>query len=801
LNADPSYTGKGVGIGFLDGGFYPHPDIMKPTRRVIAYKDLGSPHRPKSDFEKPDMHSWHGMQTCVSAVGNGYLSNGLYKGLAYDSNVALLKVRGEFGFTTDAIVAGIEWCIRKKKRYNIRVLNISLGVDGDGSFRESVINHAAEEAVQAGINVVVAAGNEDWVKPTPPANSPSVITVGGLDDRNSLHQEDHGMYHSTFGITADGIMKPEIIAPGIWVAAPTLPGTPFYRESELIWLAKDCQTQSEFEEFLERNDFKFSFQQELDSCQNFDQIRQLLQRKVGEYKLISPHYQHVDGTSFSAPIVCSIIAQMLEVNPDLAPRNVKDILMESATRLDNIAVEKQGCGVVQARAAVELASKRVYGVGYEYPQVHDNKVSLKYDGLAKTSVDVLGGFNDWRPGADSMTKNPDGTWSIDMELKNLGTFPYKFLVDGEVWRDDPLNTNKVYDGFGGFNSMIEIYGTADTRKILTSVERRLSTLKSVRRQTKRHRKLLMELDEVFSHECIAKSPSVKDFYARRIQNIVSNIKKNPIKNGICLHQLYNCGYIIQTPTLNIGIDVVTGRHVWDVYWDVDKKIINELTELLDISFVTHRLPDHLDLDVVNKLIADNKLVVVPSGMENLCLNGVIGFEKDESRDLYSLGASDTSIHVDSYPGHYRLDGVSELDMRMYKISIQEKLNILHMGEHDYKVMSMNPNRGFHPKRVGKVHLLITPLPINDEPNEIESWERMIDQINPDVVIPTHLAELGQKSLMMRGSYKRAYELLEKTSRQFETLVWGDFINICFKDQIPEEALKELEKEQEQELED
>ena len=73
-------------------------------------------------------------------------------------------------------------------------------MDGDGSFRESLINHAAEEAVQAGINVVVAAGNDSHASITPPGNSPSVITVGGLDDRNSLNKGDHGMYHSSLDV-------------------------------------------------------------------------------------------------------------------------------------------------------------------------------------------------------------------------------------------------------------------------------------------------------------------------------------------------------------------------------------------------------------------------------------------------------------------------------------------------------------------------------------------------------------------------------------------------------------------------
>ena len=46
LNSDPRYSGKGICIAFLDGGFYPHPDIMRPHRRVVAYKDLASPYRP-----------------------------------------------------------------------------------------------------------------------------------------------------------------------------------------------------------------------------------------------------------------------------------------------------------------------------------------------------------------------------------------------------------------------------------------------------------------------------------------------------------------------------------------------------------------------------------------------------------------------------------------------------------------------------------------------------------------------------------------------------------------------------------
>lgn len=775
LDVDPSYTGRGVTIAFLDGGFYPHPDLMKPSRRVVAYKDLGDPDRPKSDFEKPDHRSWHGMQTCVSAVGNGYLSQGLYKGIAYESNVALLKVAGAHGFSTESIVAGIEWCIRKRKRYNIRVLNISLGVNGSGSFRESVINHAAEEAVQSGINVVVAAGNDSWAEVTPPGNSPSVITVGGLDDRNSLNSDDFGMYHSSFGKTYDGVMKPEIIAPGIWVAAPTLPGTFFYREAEFIWKLSKAKSLFHLKQLLEEFEGDLEYLKDLKRMSYKDCMR-FISQKIKEFKLISPHYQHVDGTSFAAPIVCSIIAQMLEANPNLSPKNVKDILMQSAQRLENVPVEKQGCGVVQARAAVELAVQRSISTGVEYPEITENQVRLLYTKKQAKTVEVAGSFNNWKTGEYFLHKNKLGIFEGTIDLPAQGTWEYKFLVDGETWVDDSLNTNKHYDSYGGFNSVIHLHGTQKTKNQLLALSKSLNTIESIKKDSTLHRKLLGELDQVLSYENIARSPLVLEFYEERIAKIIHHLKTRKVENGVFLYQLYNCGYIIQTPTLTIGIDIVSGKHVWDVFWNTKQDLFQELVSMLDIAFVSHRLPDHLDLDIVNQMIEQDKLVVVPSEMENLCLNGVIGFEPAESRDLYSLGSQNMSLQIEALPGLYRMSSAKDIDLRCYKMSLHEKFNILHLSDHEINTPlhshGVNSNSS-----LGDIHVLLTPLPITDDEEVIQNWLNAVDRINPDVVIPIGLAELGQKNKLDRSLYKRAFKILERTNRGFEVLAWGDSIKV------------------------
>src|SRR4030095_15864245 len=177
---------------------------------------------------------WHGTQTSVAAAGNGYLSSGLYRGLASDAELVLIKVSQSGRITEDNIARGIHWAIENKQRYQIRVLNISLGGDEDVPCSKSIIDQAAEEAVRHGIVVVVAAGNSGEKHSIPPANSPSVITVGGYSDNNQLNGNGLDLYHSNFGRTADGTVKPEIIAPAMWVAAPILPGTASYERAEAL---------------------------------------------------------------------------------------------------------------------------------------------------------------------------------------------------------------------------------------------------------------------------------------------------------------------------------------------------------------------------------------------------------------------------------------------------------------------------------------------------------------------------------------------------------------------------------------
>jgi len=84
-------------------------------------------------------------------------------------------------------------------------------------------------------------------------------------------------------------------------------------------------------------------------------IRQLITLKIRRENVITQHYKYVDGTSFAAPIVSSVIAQMIEANPRLTPSAIKRILISTAERLPQYETDRQGWGVIDARRAVERA--------------------------------------------------------------------------------------------------------------------------------------------------------------------------------------------------------------------------------------------------------------------------------------------------------------------------------------------------------------------------------------------------------------------------------------------------------------
>ncbi|MEO6589311.1 MAG: S8 family serine peptidase, partial [Pyrinomonadaceae bacterium] len=124
LRVDARFTGRGVRMAFLDSGFYPHDDL---ENRIVAFHDVAGEETAFEKVKSPPATSWHGTQTTVVAAGSGKLSDGMYRGIASSAELVLVKVSENGRIKDKHLERGLEWILANHKKYQIRILNISLG--------------------------------------------------------------------------------------------------------------------------------------------------------------------------------------------------------------------------------------------------------------------------------------------------------------------------------------------------------------------------------------------------------------------------------------------------------------------------------------------------------------------------------------------------------------------------------------------------------------------------------------------------------------------------------------------------
>jgi len=82
-------------------------------------------------------------------------------------------------------------------------------------------------------------------------------------------------------------------------------------------------------------------------------------------------------------------------------------------------------------------------------------ITFEYFDPSATVVTLVGDFNRWDPKARPLKRDAGGLWKVTMRLEP-GTYPYKFVVNGERWEEDPLNLHRVYNEHGTFNSLRKV---------------------------------------------------------------------------------------------------------------------------------------------------------------------------------------------------------------------------------------------------------------------------------------------------------------------------------------------------------
>lgn len=276
--------GSGVTVAVLDSGICPRadflslPDASYPSR-IQYFQDFVN----QSSYPYDD--AGHGTHIC-GKIASSHAFGEEYLGIAPDCRLVVLKVLDKNGNAPiSTFIQALRWLRSNHHKYNIRIVNISIGASASSSYsRSRLLIQEVEQLWEEGLIVCASAGNNG---PAPgsisaPGTSCLIITVGASDDNSPALYANIPRQYSGRGPASCHHVKPEIVAPG----------------SQII------------------------------SCHN---------QRQG--------YAIKTGTSMSTAFVSGAIALLLEQEPHLTNQDVKNRLHDCARRL-SLPHFQQGWGLL-----------------------------------------------------------------------------------------------------------------------------------------------------------------------------------------------------------------------------------------------------------------------------------------------------------------------------------------------------------------------------------------------------------------------------------------------------------------------
>jgi serine protease AprX len=314
------YDGSGVGVAVIDSVAPPTTILIDPAsggQRVDAFVDL-----------------LNGQATAYDDYGHGTHVAGIVGGTGFDSGGArsasrrarliVLKALDNAGRgRISDVIAALDYVVTNRTALNIRVVNLSVATGVYESYNSDPLTLAAKKAVDAGVVVVAAAGNNgrgsngstQYAGITAPGNAPWVLTVGASSHMGTVDRSDDTIaaFSSRGPGAIDYAAKPDLVAPGVGIESLTDPASWMYTAKSPYLLNGTVSTS-----YLP--------------------------------------YLSLSGTSMAAPVVTGTVALMLQANPSLTPNAVKAILQYTAQAYPGHDGLTQGAGFVNAKGAVELAA-------------------------------------------------------------------------------------------------------------------------------------------------------------------------------------------------------------------------------------------------------------------------------------------------------------------------------------------------------------------------------------------------------------------------------------------------------------
>lgn len=217
VHCDGKWEGRDLVVVIMDTGVSVHPDL---EQGVCLFRDFVN--------GRIDIYDDNGHGTHVCGI-----IGGKSMGIAPKCKMIVLKVLdAEGNGSVEQSMKAFRWILENQEKYNIRAVNISMGMLPQGNQQgERYILGAAELLWNMGIVVVAAAGNLGPMpgRVTVPGISDKIITVGSYDT-----------IQSGWGMVDNIVLKPDLVAPGNKIMSCNA----FWKQDKKMYIAKSGTSMS-----------------------------------------------------------------------------------------------------------------------------------------------------------------------------------------------------------------------------------------------------------------------------------------------------------------------------------------------------------------------------------------------------------------------------------------------------------------------------------------------------------------------------------------------------------------------------
>lgn len=388
------------------------------------------------------------------------------------------------------------------------------------------------------------------------------------------------------------------------------------------------------------------------------------------------------------------------------------------------------------------------------PVIDGNRVTFLLFDPDATMANVVGTHNHWDLSAGVMQRDQRGVWSLEAEVPLEGSYDYKFVVDGR-WEIDPRNPDRGFDHKGRINSRYQVSTSAAAEARLRRIAETLEHEPPLRGDPAARARAARAFDDLALYPVAPYAHAIRLWYKDRLAAAAKRLLR---REGKAVTQCYGHGIVWTENGVNLGIDVVSARSVYDLYWGVPPEILDDLAAAIDVLLVSHVHPDHLDVPLARRVLEHGGEVWACDEVADRLPRGARGLAAGARTEA-------RGFRVLAHEGLHVYDAGLGTPLRYFEVVTPGGTRLLHTTDHDYTAGLRHEER--------PDVLVAKGGGVNPTVDGVSALRSLARHLRPRLLLPGHMNELGHPVKGGREPYAVALDALRDHDGAWAVMFWGE----------------------------